>query len=213
MRAKIIQFPGPRRLGEDRIVKRNKLVEEYMYVVEPIARGIHARRPPSFSVGDLIQVGMLGLVTAAETYDSGLDVPFEAWAKLKVRSSILDATRRKPYRDSTHEEMEDWHTEMRDPRPNAEEQMIADERIATVQRVVQTLPTQMKVVIVGKYEQRRNLGDLGSKAGVSSTRGVTDLHRSALAEVKSGLRMKGYSEAMPNRPKTAAQIIQLVRAA
>lgn len=67
--------------------RRNQRVSRYRQLVKPLARH-YARHCPE-PLDDLIQVGMLGLLRAAELYSPGEGVPFEVFARAHVRGAIL----------------------------------------------------------------------------------------------------------------------------
>jgi RNA polymerase sigma factor for flagellar operon FliA len=62
-------------------------------MVESVARHIHSRLPPSVLVDDLVSVGVLGLMESVERFDPARGVPFETFARHRVRGAILDALR------------------------------------------------------------------------------------------------------------------------
>ena len=69
------------------IASRNVRVEEYQRLVKPIAAFYASCTPEPFD--DLLQVGLMGLMRAAELYCSSNRAPFEAFAKPHVRGAIL----------------------------------------------------------------------------------------------------------------------------
>ncbi|MCP5141609.1 MAG: RNA polymerase sigma factor FliA [Chromatiales bacterium] len=71
-----------------------QLVLGHQKLVQQIAHHLHARLPASVQVDDLIQSGMEALLEAAANYDSATGVPFEAYARLRVRGSMIDELRR-----------------------------------------------------------------------------------------------------------------------
>jgi len=69
-------------------------VEDYAYLVKRIAHHIIARMPSSVQVDDLIQSGMIGLLEAAQKYDSGKGASFETYAGIRIRGAMVDEMRR-----------------------------------------------------------------------------------------------------------------------
>ena len=67
--------------------RRNARVEQHMRLVEPLAR--RYARSSGQDPEDLRQVGLLGLLRAAERYEGSRDVPFAAYARPHVRGAIL----------------------------------------------------------------------------------------------------------------------------
>jgi RNA polymerase sigma-B factor len=75
------------------IQRRNRRVESYCQLVRPIARHYAARC--SEPLDDLMQVGLMGLLRAAELYVDQLKTPFEAFARPHIRGAILHYLRDK----------------------------------------------------------------------------------------------------------------------
>lgn len=67
--------------------QRNRLVEAHRDLVRPIA--IHYGRCCRESVEDLQQVGLIGLIRAAERFDGEQGTPFAAFARPHIRGAIL----------------------------------------------------------------------------------------------------------------------------
>jgi len=59
-------------------------------MVRPIAAAIKKTLPPCFELDDLVSVGSIGLIRAAESYQPKRKVPFNHWAWLKIRGAILE---------------------------------------------------------------------------------------------------------------------------
>lgn len=82
--------PRPSSLAQRRVAairERNRRVVEHRHLVEPIASHYahHSQEP----LEDLTQAGLLGLIRAAELYNSGRGIPFEVFARPHVRGAIL----------------------------------------------------------------------------------------------------------------------------
>lgn len=192
--SKILKFPSPapdRNPEPPAIALRNRRVEEYLYVVEPIARGIHGNRPPSFELDDLISIGYVALVEAADDFDGARNVPFEAFAKFKVRKAILEKTRRKEYREATHNEIEHWHSEMKDERTEVFEHINQQQERKQMRAAVLSIGDVHRRVIVSKYRYGKTLGDIGRCEGVTYSHGVTQLHRDALQAARCAFESRG----------------------
>ena len=74
-------------------IKRNARVECHMRLVEPLARRYAAKSGQD--PDDLQQVGLLGLLRAAERYEGQRDIPFSAFARPHIRGAILHYLRDK----------------------------------------------------------------------------------------------------------------------
>ncbi len=66
---------------------RNGRVDRYRQLVRPIALHYASRSPEPLD--DLIQVGLMGLLRAAELYEAASGTPFSAFARPHIRGSIL----------------------------------------------------------------------------------------------------------------------------
>lgn len=69
------------------LLLRNQRVNQYRALVTPIAAHYCRRCPEPFD--DLMQVGLLGLLRAAELYQAKTATPFEAFARPHIRGAIL----------------------------------------------------------------------------------------------------------------------------
>jgi RNA polymerase sigma factor FliA len=82
--------------------KREALILEHLPMVRVIAAQIAKRLPRSVQVDDLVSSGTLGLIEAAEKFKPKRGVPFLAYAKHRVRGSILDYLRGTDYISRDH---------------------------------------------------------------------------------------------------------------
>jgi len=71
----------------------------WLPLVKRVWSRIKISLPPSADAiaDDLLQCGAIGLLQALETWDPSRKVPFEAWARLKIRGAMLDELRRQDY--------------------------------------------------------------------------------------------------------------------
>lgn len=72
---------------------RNNLVLRHYTLVQRIARQIHSRLPQSVELDDLISVGVVGLIESIARYNPTRGVPFDTYARHRIRGAILDALR------------------------------------------------------------------------------------------------------------------------
>lgn len=81
----------------DAYVSRDALFEDNLALVKIIAHHISVRLPPGKCVDDLIQVGMIGLLEAARTYEPNLGAVFKSYASIRIRGAIIDELRRESW--------------------------------------------------------------------------------------------------------------------
>lgn len=75
------------------IETRDKLVMEHVGLVKAMASRLANRLPSQVEVGELISVGVLGLIDAAGRFKPGLGVPFDAFARRRIQGAMLDSLR------------------------------------------------------------------------------------------------------------------------
>jgi len=76
---------------------RDRLVMNYSPLVKYVAGRVYARTPGSISQEDLYSWGIVGLLDAVETFDSGRNTKFETYAISKIRWAMLDELRREDW--------------------------------------------------------------------------------------------------------------------
>ena len=74
-------------------IRRNARIEHHMQLVEPLARR-YAKKSGQ-DQDDLLQVGLMGLLRAAERYEGQREIPFSAFARPHIRGAILHYLRDK----------------------------------------------------------------------------------------------------------------------
>ena len=75
------------------IKERNAIIEEYLPMIQCVARRISSRLPSHIHYNDLISNGVIGLMDAIKKYDSSRNNKFKTYAEFRVRGAILDALR------------------------------------------------------------------------------------------------------------------------
>lgn len=77
-----------------KVAARNDLVEEYLPLVRHVLGRLALHLPGACEMEDLMAVGVMGLIEAANTYDPGRGASFKTHAYVHVRGAILDEVRR-----------------------------------------------------------------------------------------------------------------------
>lgn len=73
---------------------RNALVEEYLPLVRHVIGRLPLSLPSVIDQEDLFEVGVLGLMNAARSYDASKGAAFKTYAYVNIRGAILDELRR-----------------------------------------------------------------------------------------------------------------------
>ena len=96
-KGKLIDFQERKNLMKLRKVKnlheRNKIIEQYLPMIQCVARRISSRLPAHIHYNDLISSGVFGLMDAIEKYDPERNNKFKTYAEFRVRGAILDSLR------------------------------------------------------------------------------------------------------------------------
>jgi RNA polymerase sigma factor FliA len=81
------------RENAEEMADRDEFILKELPQVYYIARQIHERVPQSVSFEDLVHAGVIGLIEAVRSYNTRKSVPFNAFAKFRIRGAILDSLR------------------------------------------------------------------------------------------------------------------------
>jgi RNA polymerase sigma factor FliA len=71
----------------------NDLVLSAMDLVDRVLAEVAPKLPAHVDRAELRSAGLLGLVEASRRFDANLTVPFERYARIRIRGAMLDATR------------------------------------------------------------------------------------------------------------------------
>ena len=85
------------RMYEDVQNNHEALVMAHLGMVKRVALHLKVRIPPFMELDELIQVGMVGLIEAARSFDPTKGFEFEHFALSRVRGAILDEVRRQSF--------------------------------------------------------------------------------------------------------------------
>jgi len=69
-------------------------VSVYFKLVKQIAYHVKGSLPDKFELEDLSQTGMMGLIEARDSFSEKSGVPFEAYARMKIRGAMIDSVRK-----------------------------------------------------------------------------------------------------------------------
>jgi RNA polymerase sigma factor FliA len=73
--------------------ERDRLVMAHLSLVKILAQRLSQRLPSQVEFNELVSVGVLGLIEAANRYEPSLGVPFEAFARRRIHGAMLDSLR------------------------------------------------------------------------------------------------------------------------
>ena len=73
---------------------KNKLIEEYAYMLKIVASRLYNYYGGKVEFDDLMGYGALGLIDAIDKFDIDRDIKFETYAQVRIRGAIIDNLRR-----------------------------------------------------------------------------------------------------------------------
>ena len=89
-----IQPPVGEASGEvEETADREEIILANLPMVRFIARRIHEKLPQYVNLEDLVSAGVLGLIDAANKFDSGKKTQFRTYAQFRIKGAILDSLR------------------------------------------------------------------------------------------------------------------------
>jgi len=79
----------------------NNLVLSNLPLVKKIALHLKVRLPPFVEFDDLLQSGMLGLIEASRNFRADNGTPFDSFARIRIKGSMIDHVRKQSYLQRT----------------------------------------------------------------------------------------------------------------
>ena len=79
----------------------NQLVNDHTNLVKKISWHLHGRVNSIIDIEDIIQIGMLGLISAAQNYVPKKNASFASYASIRIKGEILDFLRKSSNLDRT----------------------------------------------------------------------------------------------------------------
>ena len=180
---------------------RSLLIERYL----PLARSLSGRvsiATPVVDGDDLSSAAFLGLIDADDRFEPGRGVPFEAYARLRIRGAIIDELRRTGERARNTDAAEqprtlsldglmdgEWHEAL----PAAEDGVDAayehEDLRGRVEVALGTLPPRQREVLSRYYSDDLTLREAGARMGISEAR-ACQLHGRAIFNLRRALQVR-----------------------
>lgn len=173
----------------------------------PLVRAVAARYAGlGLPLEDLVQEGCLGLLDAARRWDRTRGVPFEAFARFRVRIAIRDAltARSRLIRLPKHvvaarlehgtapvvvlPDDDRWTERLRDD-ASTEDEVVAHEEALAVGHAVELLPPRQRLVIAHRFGldgAEESIGEVARELRISRGRTLA-IERQALASLRRTL--------------------------
>ena len=71
----------------------NQLIHDHINLVKKISWHLHGRVNSIVDIDDVIQLGMVGLINAAQNYVPQKDASFNSYASIRIKGEIYDYLR------------------------------------------------------------------------------------------------------------------------
>ncbi len=195
--------------GVDRS-NRDSLVRAHVHLVRNIAFRLRPKLPASYDIDDLIGVGQLALLSAAESFrpDLFVGVPFGAYARYRIRGAMLDTARRKKLLANTRPSMDD----VPEPHvcPELDEAIDRARLIFRLREAMAQLPDRERRIMELHLAGER-FATIAGMLGVSESR-ICQLHARALDRLRVAFgfpeRRVGYS--FHNRKEPGREVFAVI---
>ena len=79
---------------KNQLSNAHALVNQHISLVNRIAGYLKARVPKFMEYDDMVQIGMMGLLSAADTFEPDTGIEFKNYAKSRIKGAILDEVRK-----------------------------------------------------------------------------------------------------------------------
>lgn len=169
--------------------RRDELVNQYAGMVRPIAERVMLSLPSSFELDDLIQTGMIGLLTAATRYrpEEHGGVPFSAYARFHIRGAILDSISGRNWQFAKMTEPF-CHQENRpdlvdDAVPTINEAIDAHRKLRQAEDAIAYLDVRSQHVLNAYFLEEKTLDAVGEEIG-ASRQSTGEYRAAAIMKVK-----------------------------
>lgn len=142
------------------------LVLDHQQLVRETAARESRRLPRWVSIDEHIANGQIGLLEAASRYNPFSLIPFQAYARRRVRGAIIDAYRRRAYAWELSVELPPEDSMPPLDLAQAEAAVLSASRRAAIERALERLPPDM-AAIARTYLDDEPLDAYAARAGIS----------------------------------------------
>lgn len=170
---------------------RRDLIEAYLPAARRAARRLRSAHTEVIDRQDIESIAAVGLIQAVDHFDHEREVPFEAFARLRIRGAVLDELRRSSNRPTADgvgrtvslEVLQEHGTEPSDGLAEPSEPLIERDLVSDVRTALRTLPSREQHVLDHYYFKGQTMRDIASLLGVTEAR-VSQIHAQAIAQLR-----------------------------
>ena len=181
---------------------RSLLIERYLPLARGLSRRVRTTETPVTDSDDMASAAFLGLIDAVDRFEPGRGVPFEAYARLRIRGAMIDELRRtsERSRSATPEEqprmmsldgiLDDGRTDMLPVGDGGLDDGFEREDLrGRVQVALDTLPVRQREVLTRYYKDELTLRQAGAQMGISEAR-ACQLRGRAIVNLRRALSVR-----------------------
>ena len=166
------------------VTARQKLIESYQPLIFKAALPYRNME----NIMDIIQEGTVGLIEAAESYESERGIAFSLYAIHRIRGRMIDFLRREGRVDlpCINTEFIEQAMEIADYSPTVSEQVERHEMIGRLRQAMKRLPQNERVVLEGIYLDSQEAKNIAQKLELSVSH-IYRLHKQGIKRIRGML--------------------------
>ena len=170
------------------IQERNELVERHLHLARAVASALVSRLPSTVDIRDDLEAeAALQLIAGVEQYDPSRGVPLELWLTRFLMWRTREMFRRRNLREAKADQLLDTYDRAA---PATQDTDVDRARVqAKVRARVNELPDRSRKVIEMRYDQGRQMKQIGKDLKVSESR-TSQIHTELMAELRADWRMQ-----------------------
>lgn len=160
-----------------------EITESDLQLVAAIAKRVAGETGGAVEPGDLMAWGTFGIMDAKSKFEPNSQVPFEAYARVRIRGAILDGMRQ--FKPGTRRETPEFSV-LEDIAVEGNQIELA-ERKELLREVIghaRSLPTKQRSVIVQYYLGGMDMPSIAEAMGVSVSH-VSRIHANGIDRIKA----------------------------
>jgi len=187
--------------------QRNALILEHYPMVRRVAYRMVSRYPSCVEVDDLVSIGVQGLIEAVDRYEEDRNASFAAYARIRVKGTILDALRESDWvprsvrdRNGTLSQSRDQLRRNLGTEPTATQ--LADHLGLEVSALHDYIKQSTPLVLVSSAEQQ-------DEDGQSVGDRIADKGPSPEASAADSFMTQAIDKALADLPDRERQIVEL----
>jgi len=187
--------------------RRDALILEHYPMVRRVAYRMVSRYPSCVEVDDLVSIGVQGLIEAVDRYETDRDASFAAYARIRVKGTILDALRESDWVPRSVRDRNGTLTKSRDhlrrnlgTEPTAAE--LADHLGLGMSQLHDYIKQSTPLVLVSSSEQQ-------DEDGQSVGDRIADNQPSPEAQAADSFLTQAIDKALADLPERERQIVEL----